>query len=274
MWALVEEWWYTKPRSWSDMGKFSHTWSVIISLTWRFKSLLTAGRIDIGRYLVTIPLVESFLRTGTTWASFLSAGTTPVTTTWVKLKEEVTDRYALFSLMYKRPLTLCRTHPYWKNWQVSASIPIFWNGWRTVLPTEDNSSLLRGHAHQCYKSSQECLKGLYLVRFFSSYKVYLHDVTGTWDTTVSNWLSHNVRHTITSVHLTHAQQRYVHLCRLWLSQLQVSVAQVGVNDIHSTMWPRLWRQIQKEVSVLLHTALHTLVNVLLLWRNFKNIGVF
>ena len=30
-----------------------------------------------------------------------------------------------------------------------------------------------------------------------------------------------------------------HLCRLWLIQLQISVSQVGVNDIHATLWLQL-----------------------------------
>ena len=31
------------------------------------------------------------------------------------------------------------------------------------------------------------------------------------------------------------QRRYVHLCRLWLSQLVSVVSEVGVNDIHGTI---------------------------------------
>jgi hypothetical protein len=51
----------------------------IISLTWRSKSLLTVGRIDIGRYpaAVTLKLSPLQLGTGTALASFQSVGNIP-----------------------------------------------------------------------------------------------------------------------------------------------------------------------------------------------------
>ena len=49
---------------------------------------------------------------------------------------------------------------------------------------------------------------------------------------------------------------------LWLLNV-TCISQVGVNDIHATMWPQLWRQIQKQMSTLLQCALHTLPYVLL-----------
>ena len=75
--ALVDDRWCMKPHWCFDIELVPLILLRIISLTWLSKILLTTGRIDMGRYPVTDTLRLSALGTGTTRASFQSAGKIP-----------------------------------------------------------------------------------------------------------------------------------------------------------------------------------------------------
>ena len=77
----------------------------------------------------------------------------------------------------------------------------------------------------------------------------------------SNYLlSHSVR--CASVHLTHTNQMYAHLCTLWLSQLLSVVSRVGVKKFlcgHSC--EPVSKNPYEESDVYIRAGIHTTVNV-------------